>query len=250
MHPRKTSAPGRGRARWPVRCFVGSASRPVKRAKRPAASATSAQTTTRSTRPSAPLRMRQPALLPHRVLGAMGQHLDAALRHRAALEPHHREGGDVRPAHGLDRTLELHQRPHGKARLGQTPMLALGVGDRERGEMHPGVARQRQVELAAERRVGGLEQHLDIAAAEHRGDVAGSGRRAVGIALHRLRASAQSPRAPAPGWRPPRRGRNARRDRERFRRRPASWRSISGLDARLAVKACSVLSRLFSGPLC
>ena len=38
-----------------------------------------------------------------------------------------------------------------------------------------------------ERRVGGLEQHLHIAAAEHAGDVAGAGRRAVGVDLHRHR---------------------------------------------------------------
>ena len=49
------------------------------------------------------------------------------------------------------------------------------------------MAGQRQIEFASEQRVGGLEQHLDIAAAEHGGDVAGSGRRAVGIGLHRRR---------------------------------------------------------------
>ena len=184
---------------WPI--FVGLASRPVKRAKRPVASATSAQTTTRSIRPSAPLGCVEPALLPHRVLGAVGQHLDAALRHRAALEPHHREGGDARPGLGLDRALELHQRPHGKARLGQAPVLAFGIDDRERRQMHAGVAGQRRLELAAERRVGGLEQHLDIAAAEHRGDVAGAGRRAVGIVLHRhrRRRKARARQRPARG---------------------------------------------------
>ena len=81
----------------------------------------------------------------------MREHLDAAFRHRAALEPDHREGGDVRPGHGFDRALELHQRPHGKARFGQAPVRAFGVGDRERREMHAGMAGQRRLELAAER---------------------------------------------------------------------------------------------------
>ena len=53
--------------------------------------------------------------------------------------------------------------------------------------MHAGIARQRGVEFPAERRVGGLEQHLDVAAREHPGDVSGAGRRAVGIGLHRDR---------------------------------------------------------------
>ena len=88
--------------------------------------------------------MRQPALLPHRVLGAVRQNLDAAFRHGAALEPHHREGGDARPAFGLDRALELHQRPHGEARVGQAPMRLVGIDDREGGKMHPGMARQRR----------------------------------------------------------------------------------------------------------
>ena len=78
----------------------------------------------------------------------MRENLDAPLRHRAALEPDHREGGDARSAHGFDRTLKLHQRPHGKACLGQPPVRALGVGDRERGEMHAGVAGQRRLEFA------------------------------------------------------------------------------------------------------
>ena len=55
-------------------------------------------------------------------------------------------------------------------------MRLFGVGDGEGGEMQPGVARQRRVEFAAQRRIGGLEQHLDIAARKHGGDIAGSGR--------------------------------------------------------------------------
>ena len=223
---------------------------PVNRSKRAAASATSALAITTIDQRQRTIRMREPARLPHRVLGAVRQNLDAAFRHRAALEPDHREGGNARPGDGLDRPLELHQRPHGKARLGQAPVRASRIGNRECREVHAGMARQRQIELASERRVGGLEQHLDIAAAEHGGDVAGAGRRAVGIGLHRLRASAQSPPAPARGWRHPRRGRNARRDRERFRSPTGSWRSISVPDARFAAKPCSVLSRLFSEPLC
>ena len=55
--------------------------------------------------------------------------------------------------------------------------------------MNARIARQPGVELAPERRVGGLEQHLQVAAREHRRDVAGAGelRRPavrVGIDLH------------------------------------------------------------------
>ena len=65
------------------------------------------------------------------------------------------------------------------------------------------MVRQRQIEFASERRVGGLEQNLDIAAAEHGGDVAGAGRRAVGIGLHRLgrRREARPRQRPAGGSR-------------------------------------------------
>ena len=41
-------------------------------------------------------------------------------------------------------------------------------------EMHPGVACHRRFHLGNERRVGGLEQHLDIAVCKHCGDIARS----------------------------------------------------------------------------
>ena len=107
--------------------------------------------------------------------------------HRAALQPHHRKGSNARPVGSIDRTLELHQRAHRKAGIGEPLVRRRRIGNRERSKMHAGMARQRGVEFAAERRVGGLEQHLDVAAREHRGDVAGAGRRAVGIGLHRHR---------------------------------------------------------------
>ena len=61
-------------------------------------------------------------------------------------------------------------------------MRRRGVGDGEGRKVHAAVARETCVELAAERRVRGLEQHLDIAAREHGGDIAGAGtlRRAAG----------------------------------------------------------------------
>ena len=68
------------------------------------------------------------------------------------------------------------QRSYRKAICRETPVRRFGVGDGEGGEMKSGVARERRVEFAAQRRIGGLEQHLDIAARKHRGDVAGSGR--------------------------------------------------------------------------
>ncbi len=68
-------------------------------------------------------------------------------------------------------------------------MLGARVGDREGREVDARIAREPGVELAAERRVGGLEQHLDVAAREHRRDVAGAGElrrsaRRIGIDLH------------------------------------------------------------------
>ena len=153
------------------------------------------------------------------------------------------------PVDGFDRALKLHQRPHGKARVGQAPVRTLGVGHRECREVHPGMARQRQIEFAPERRVGGLEQDLDIAAGEHGGDVAGSGRRAVGIGLHRLRGRREArPRQRAACG-------SLIADEmpdvvEKISPPTGSWRSISGPDARFAVNPCSVLSRSFTEPLC
>ncbi len=58
--------------------------------------------------------------------------------------------------------------------------------------MHAAIARQARLELAAERRVRGSEQDLDIAAREHGGDIAGAGRlrgatAGIGIDLDRDR---------------------------------------------------------------
>jgi hypothetical protein len=58
----------------------------------------------------------------------------------------------------------------------ETPMRLLRVSDGEGSEMQSGMARQRGIEFAAQRRIGGFEQHLDIAARKHGGDVAGPGR--------------------------------------------------------------------------
>ena len=206
----------------PGRTRVGFAAWPVKRSNRAAASATSARNHHQVDQSQRAVGMRQPARLPHRVLGAMRQ----IWMRPSAIAPRSSrttvKAAMSGPAHGFDRTLKLHQRPHGKARLGQPPVRALGVGDRECGEMHAGMAGQRRIELAPERRVGGLEQHLDIAAAEHGGDVAGAGRRAVGVGLHRHRRRRKARARQRRGWPPADRGRNGRRGRERFRRQPAA----------------------------
>ena len=136
--------------------------------------------------------MREPARLPDHVLGAVGEDLDAALRHFAWLDPREREGGRSGRSAGVDRALHLDQRAHAEAGLGEPAMRRGGIGHREGREMHAGMAREARIELAAERRVGGLEQHLDIAACEHGGDVAGAGRlrraaRGIGIDLDRHR---------------------------------------------------------------
>ena len=122
------------------------------------------------------VRMRQPALLPHRLFGVMGQHLDAAFRHHPGLDAGDGEGRGAGAGCGLDRARHVHQRPDRKAVGRETPVRLFRVGDGEGGEMQSGVARERRIEFAAQRRIGGLEQHLDIAARKHGGDVAGSGR--------------------------------------------------------------------------
>jgi hypothetical protein len=62
-----------------------------------------------------------------------------------------------------------------------------GIRHHKGRELEPGMARKRRLEFAAEGRVCSLEQHLDIPARQHRADVAGAGRPAVGRDLHRLR---------------------------------------------------------------
>ena len=141
--------------------------------------------------------MRQPALLPHRVLGAMRQHLDASFRIAPRSNRTTVNAATSGPATVSTGRWNCTSGRMAKPASVRPPVLALGVGNRERGEMHPGMTRQRQIELAAERRIGGLEQHLDIAAAEHRGDVAGSGRRAVGIVCTDCGVGAKPARASA-----------------------------------------------------
>ena len=131
--------------------------------------------------------MREPALLPHRVLGVVREHLDAAFRHLAGLDPRHRERRGVGAGLGADRALERRNRPRAEARLAEPAVPGVGVGHREGRKLDAGMARERGLELAAERRVGGLEQHLDVAARHHRADIAGAGRAAVGRDLHRYR---------------------------------------------------------------
>ena len=78
-----------------------------------------------------------------------------------------------------------------KAVLGEPPVRGFCVGDGKSRKMQSGVLGQHRVELARQRRVGGLEQHFRVSALEHRGDVAGSGRACaagrIGIDLNRDR---------------------------------------------------------------
>ena len=85
--------------------------------------------------------MREPALLPHRVLGVVGEHLDAAFRHLAGLDPRHRERGGVGAGLGADRPLERRNRPRAEARLAEPAVPGIGVGDREGRKLDAGVAR-------------------------------------------------------------------------------------------------------------
>ena len=66
------------------------------------------------------------------------------------------------------------------------------IGHREGREVQAAITRHRRLELLRQRRVRGLEQELDIAAIEHRGDVPGPGLRwrpaaGIGIDLDRRR---------------------------------------------------------------
>ena len=73
---------------------------------------------------------------------------------------------------------------HAKSRFAEPLARRVRVGDAKRHQVHACVARQRIVEFAAQRSVRGLEQHLDIAARQHRGDVAGAGELSL-VALDR-----------------------------------------------------------------
>ena len=110
----------------------------------------------------------------------MREHLDAAFRHLAGLDPRHRERRGIGAGLGADRPLERRNRARAEARVAEPAMPGVGVGDREGGKLDAGIAPERGLELAAERRVGGLEQHLHVAARHHRADIAGPGRAAVG----------------------------------------------------------------------
>ncbi len=66
-------------------------------------------------------------------------------------------------------------------------MPRIRIGHGERHQLDAGIARQRRLELTAERRIGGLEQDLHVAARQHRADIAGAGRPAVRRDLHRNR---------------------------------------------------------------
>ena len=131
--------------------------------------------------------MNEPALLPHRIFGVVGQHLDAAFRHLAGLDARHGERRSGGAGLGVDRTLERRQRSRTEARLSEPSVPGAGVGDRERRQLDAGITCKRRLELAAKRRVSGLEQHLDITARQHGADIAGAGRPAVRRDLHRDR---------------------------------------------------------------
>ena len=87
----------------------------------------------------------------------MGEDLDAPFRHLPRLEPRQREGGDPgRPA-GVDRALHVDQRLHAKSRRDEPAMRRRGICNRESRKMDSPMAREGRVQLAAERRIGGLE---------------------------------------------------------------------------------------------
>ena len=156
------------------------ACRPVKRAKRAAASLDIGDHDHDAREPARAVGMREPARLPHRVLGVMRQHLDAAFRHLAALDARDREGGGRGPASvstGRCMSTSGRMRKAGSAEPRDAPC-------RHRRPRRPRDARRhsapwRRSNSCRKRRVGGLEQHLHIAARQHGADIAGAGRRAV-----------------------------------------------------------------------
>src|SRR5262249_23153970 len=88
---------------------------------------------------------------------------------------------------GADRPLERRNRPRAEARRAEPLVPGVGVSDRECGKLDAGMARKRRLELAAERRVGGLEQHLHVARRQHRADISRPCRSAGGRHLPRRR---------------------------------------------------------------
>jgi hypothetical protein len=136
--------------------------------------------------------MRKPARVPNRIRRAVRKNLHAALRHLPALHPRHRKCGDACAALGLHRALKLCQRPHAEPGGGEPRVRPLHIGHRERQKMHPRIVRHCRVELAAERGLRGLEQHLHIAAVEHGRDVSRAGWLPLRIDLHRNRGGKKS----------------------------------------------------------
>ncbi len=111
----------------------------------------------------------------------VGQHLDAPFRHHAGCDARNGEGRRVWAGRGLDWTRHPDQVANGEIIRGEAAVCSFRVRHGESREMHSGVAFERRIELTGQRRIGCLEQNLAIAASEHDGDVAGSGRtRAAG----------------------------------------------------------------------
>src|SRR5262249_36118534 len=108
--------------------------------------------------------MRKPALLPDRILGMMSQDLDAALRHGAALNARHREGGGRGTCFGIDRSPEMHKRAERKARGAEPRVRIGGVRNPEGGKVEARIARHRDVAPAWERPRCCPEQHFDVPA--------------------------------------------------------------------------------------
>ena len=124
----------------------------------------------------------------HRVLGPVGENLNTPFGHDAGFDPGNGEGNSRGTGFGLDRPLHPHERTHGKSRSRKPSMVLGRVGDRKGDEVEPRVPLERRVEFARERRLGGLEQYLHVAAPEHHRHVAGAGelRRAAGWIRMRL----------------------------------------------------------------
>src|SRR4029077_5956601 len=81
---------------------------------------------------------------------------------------------------------------HAKSRPREPPMHRNRIGDRKGRKMKAAITFDGTVELAGKCGVGSLEQHFEIPAVEHRGDVAGAGRARrpagrVGVDMHRDR---------------------------------------------------------------
>src|SRR4030095_16442063 len=81
--------------------------------------------------PTGAVAMHKPSPLPDRVLRVMGQDLNAALRHGAALDARTREAGSRGPCFVIDRPLKMQERAQRKARAAE-PRKRLGrVRDRK-----------------------------------------------------------------------------------------------------------------------